>query len=158
MSIPRFLLSDEPGWAGGAATLYNLVYCSRAVPGVDDAAVERIIETARRNNPRDEITGLLVFGGGIFFQVLEGPRDAVRRLLGNLRSDARHADIVILNEADDVDERLFPTWDMELVEAGDISEVLRDALHTTQDPKNARALKVMLEQLESGSLQDLEGS
>ena len=65
---------DEPGMGGGLPMIYNLVYCSRATAGVDDAVVSEIIASSRRHNPARGITGMLVFGGGIFFQWLEGIR------------------------------------------------------------------------------------
>jgi Sensors of blue-light using FAD len=74
MSAPEHLQGDEPGFGPRVAALYNVVYCSRATEGVDDAEVERIIATARRCNAQHGITGMLVFGSGIFFQWLEGPR------------------------------------------------------------------------------------
>ena len=74
MSAFQHLQGDEPGIGRALPPLYNLVYCSRATAGVDDAAVQRIVGTARRQNAIHGITGLLVFGSGIFFQWLEGPR------------------------------------------------------------------------------------
>jgi len=128
MSVFHHAQGDEPGSALGTPFLYNLVYCSRAASGVDDAAVADIIDASRRHNPREGITGLLVFGGGIFFQWLEGPRDNVTHLMHRLSKDVRHDTIIALSESEEVRERLFPDWDMELVSGGDIREVLSDAL------------------------------
>jgi hypothetical protein len=146
---------DEPisGWV--QPPLHNIVYCSRAAAGVDDTAVASIIATARRLNPARAITGLLVFGSGIFFQWLEGPRDSVTELLAALRADPRHDHIVLLSESEEVRERLFPDWDMELVSGEHIRDVLLDALGTAEDEKNAQALRVMLEQLDTGRLNAL---
>jgi len=108
---------DEPGFGHAFPALYNVVYCSCATRGVDDAAVQRIIATARRWNPEHGVTGMLVFGSGIFFQWLEGPRDNVTALMSRLRTDRRHDSIVLLSEVEEVRERLFPDWDMELVTA-----------------------------------------
>ena len=47
---------DEPISGHTLPLLYNLVYSSRAADGVDDATVARIIESARRHNPRLGIT------------------------------------------------------------------------------------------------------
>ena len=135
--------------------LYNLVYCSRAAPDIDDDAVARIIATARRYNPAQGITGLLVFGSGIFFQWLEGPRDNVMQLMANLKKDPRHQDVVSLSAVEEVRERLFPDWDMELVTGADIRDVLVDALDHAQDANNAKALRLLLTQLDTGQLGDL---
>lgn len=143
--------ADEPG-PGVSAPLYNLVYCSQASEGVDDSAVAQIIATSRRDNPARSITGLLVFGGGIFFQWLEGPRDSVLALLALLKKDTRHHNVVLLTSGEEVRERLFPDWDMELVNADAVRDVLVDALDNAQDPKNAQALRELLRQLDDGLL------
>jgi hypothetical protein len=147
---------DEPGFSQGVAPLYNLVYCSRAAPGVGDADVDRIIATARRANAEHGITGMLVFGSGIFFQWLEGPRDNVLALMALLRADPRHTDVVQLSEVEEVRERLFPDWAMELVTGEHIREVLEDALASATDPQNARALARLLAELETGELSGLD--
>jgi len=144
--------SDEPGFGHPLPLLYNLVYCSRATPGVGNEDVARIIEASRRWNPARGVTGLLVFGSGIFFQWLEGPRDNVLELMAKLRADPRHENVVALSETEEVRERLFPQWDMELVESDDIRSVLVDAMESAQDAKNAAALAGLLEQLDTGEL------
>jgi hypothetical protein len=148
--------NDELPPDPGLALIYTLVYCSRATAGVDDTAVARIILAAQRDNPRQGITGLLVFGGGIFFQWLEGPRERVLALMQRLRNDPRHTSIVQLSDSEEVRERLFPEWDMELVDTDDIREVLEDALSTAEDPNNIRTLQSLLEELDDGDLASLE--
>ena len=146
---------DEPLSGHAFPMLYNLVYCSRATAGVDDAAVDRIIASARRLNPAQGITGLLVFGSGIFFQWLEGPRHGILELMATLKTDPRHESIVMLSATEEVRERLFPDWDMELVTGADIREVLQDALAETKDEHNAAALRLLLTQLDSGQLSEV---
>jgi hypothetical protein len=145
-------VGDEPTGGFRLPTLYNLVYCSRAAAGTTEAAVDGIIATARRRNPVKGITGLLVFGGGIFFQWLEGPRDHVTQLMGNIRRDPRHDTIVALSESEEVRERVFPDWAMELVTTDDIRAVLEDALSTAEDDKNVQALRRLMQQLDGSDL------
>lgn len=155
MSVFPHVRGDEPDGGFELPLLYNVVYCSRVAKGVDDAAVARIIEASHRNNPRYGITGLLVFGSGIFFQWLEGPRDNVTHLMSTLSKDSRHDTIVPLSESEEVRERVFPEWDMELVTGEDIRDVLTDALDTAEDAGNIEALRELLTQLDSGRLSDL---
>ena len=132
--------------------LYHVVYCSRAAAGIDDATVDLIIQAAHRNNPRHGITGLLVYGGDMFFQWIEGPRAHVRRLMDIILADPRHESVVELSETEEVRERVFPDWDMELVTPEDIREVLLDAQQSASSAQSAQALGVMLAQLQSGPL------
>lgn len=144
--------ADEPGFSPGSPTLYNLVYCSRAAPGMDDAGVDRIIATARRANSLHGVTGMLVFGSGIFFQWLEGPPVAVQRLMGLIKADPRHLQVVTLSETEESRERLFPTWDMERVEPDHIRDVLADAIDAAEDENNAAALRTLLIEVETKAL------
>jgi hypothetical protein len=155
MNTTHHTQNDESGSGYAFPLLYNLVYCSRATAGVGDTSVADIIQSSRRHNPANGITGLLVFGSGIFFQWLEGPRDNVTALMARLKTDPRHEDVVLLSANEEVRERLFPDWDMELVTTDDVRAVLEDALDDTADPKNAEALRLMLEQLDSGPLSAL---
>jgi hypothetical protein len=149
-TTPEF--ADEPGAGPRLPLLYNLVYCSRAAAGVDDTVVAAIIASAQRRNPRKGITGMLVFGGGMFFQWLEGPHTSIQELMERLRADARHDGIVLLSEDEDRRERLFPNWDMERVEPADIRGVLLDALATVENAASAAALRAHLAHLDSGDL------
>lgn len=141
--------SDEPGFGYKSPLMFNMVYCSRAAAGVDAATVDHIIAASHRNNARWGITGMLVFGEGIFFQWLEGPRASIMGLLELLRRDSRHEQIIVLSEIEESRERLFPQWDMELVEAEHIRDVLVDALEGAQAPHDADALRAMLAELDA---------
>ena len=149
--IPRGADLDE----AALPKLYHFVYCSRAAEGIDDAEVARIVETAQRNNLAHGITGVLVFGSGVFFQWIEGPATEIRKLIAILHRDKRHYDIVSLSQSEEERERLYPHWDMEKVEAGDIRLVLQDALESADDKNNRVALTRILKHLDSGSLNSL---
>lgn len=135
--------------------LRQIVYCSRAAPEIDDGDVARIVASSRRGNPQRDITGLLVYGSGVFFQWIEGPRAQIEQLMSLLHLDARHHDIVLLSETEEVRERLFPEWDMEQVSAADIRDVLEDALDTATDSHNIAALTRIRDQLDAGGLDSL---
>ena len=147
MTSPDEPQRDEPLKGLRDDLLYNLVYCSHAAAGVDDKAVDAIVATSRRRNPPLGITGLLVFGGGVFFQWIEGPKAHVTRLMELITSDPRHETVVILSTSEEVRERIFPNWDMELVGQGDIREVLLDALEQANDAQSSAALQLLLERV-----------
>jgi hypothetical protein len=147
-----------PGPADPLPRLHQTVYCSLASDGVDEHAVARIVEQARAANPGLGITGMLVFGGGVFFQWIEGPRDHIVQLMDRIRADPRHRQVVTLSESEEVRERLFPDWDMELVTSNEIRDVLLDAMASAQDEKNVQTLRQTLMRLgppESGGLEGL---
>lgn len=143
-------MQNDEGLSG--QSIHHIVYCSQAAQHMGEESINQIIATARHNNPRNGITGLLVFGSGIFFQWLEGPKDNLTRLFKMISADPRHANVVLLTKEDEFRERLFPNWDMELVAASDISAVLEDAMHEASDPKQRQALSTMLQEINKSAL------
>ena len=143
--------ADEPDSAFEEQLLFNLVYCSQVSDGIGQTEVDAIVATARRFNPALGITGVLVFGSGVFFQWIEGPKTNVLELVNRIEADSRHKQMTILSSDEEIRERIFPTWDMELVGADDIRDVLEDALHTAQEAKNVDALKGLIKSLKDHS-------
>ena len=91
-------------------SLLQLIYASRPF-GFDDLALGGILNTARINNVRDDITGALICREDLYLQLLEGPRPLVAALYERLQRDDRHAEVVNLWSGD-IDTRLFPDWAM----------------------------------------------
>ena len=145
----RYMQNDE-GQSG--QSIHTIVYCSQAVQHMGKEAIDHIITTSRRNNPRFGITGLLTFGGGFFFQWLEGPEDNVTNLFRTISADPRHRNVVLLTQENEFRERIFPNWDMELVKAQDIGTVLEDAMHEASDQKKKSVLFNMLQELHKSPL------
>ena len=139
---------DEPVDVLIEHPLFNLVYCSQVSARVESSDVDAIISTSRRRNPKLGITGILIFGSGVFFQWIEGPKAEVMDLIKLIEADPRHETMTILSTNEEIRERIFPTWDMELVSAENIQEVLEDALQTAEDTKSVDALKLLLDKLE----------
>ena len=117
-------------------------------PGIGITDVDAIVATSHRRNPLLGITGLLTFGSEIFFQWIEGPKLEVLDLIKLIETDNRHENMVILSSDEEVRERIFPNWDMELVSANDIKEVLNDALRTARERSSIDALKLLLAKVE----------
>ncbi len=90
--------------------LVRLLYASRAVDP-SPQAIEKIITQSRQHNPSSGITGILCFGGNVFLQAIEGGRDAVNALYGQIQRDPRHQDVVLLHY-EEIAERRFGGWTM----------------------------------------------
>ena len=94
--------------------LLRLIYASRwAKAGGAGLAEEVRIITAKsiHNNRLVDITGFLAFGGDRFLQLLEGPANEVDATFGRIRSDSRHADVVVIARGA-AERRLFRDWNM----------------------------------------------
>lgn len=98
--------------------LVRLLYASRAVDP-QPSVIESILAQSRQFNPSTGITGILVYGGGIFLQAIEGGREAVSDLYGHIQKDARHTQVVLLHY-EEISERRFGGWTMGQV---DVSRV-----------------------------------
>ncbi len=90
--------------------LIQLIYSSQPF-GFDTAMLNGILIIARRNNPRDDITGALICRRDLYLQLLEGPREAVEARYRRIARDDRHLEVV-QRVSRPVTERLFPTWAM----------------------------------------------
>ena len=90
--------------------LIQLIYASRPF-GFDDATLNAILMEARRNNPRNEITGALICRGDLYLQLLEGPAAAVDSTFARISSDDRHLEVKVLYRMPAA-KRLFPEWAM----------------------------------------------
>lgn len=95
-------------------TLKSLTYTSLARLDLEADDLEAIHRTARNANALDGITGLLIFNGTHFLQIIEGQPQAIDELVEKLRRDPRHSGFEIRDERS-VEARSFPDWSMELV-------------------------------------------
>lgn len=90
----------------------EIIYISTARNEYPDAGmIRQILETSRRNNARDGLSGLLLVGGRRFLQVLEGPKDALDQAYARIRQDPRHFALVELARRP-LAEPSFPAWSM----------------------------------------------
>jgi hypothetical protein len=110
--------------------MYNIFYLSRAT--LRELEVHSILQAARTRNAQLGVTGMLVFSGEYFAQLLEGERLAIRALMAAIRKDPRHS-ILCEWPTTRITARWFPEWSMgysynaEL--DGLVEHLLRDTPH-----------------------------
>ena len=90
---------------------YSIVYMSKAIAHLDEAMLLHLLGQCRLNNAQNGITGVLMYGGGEFIQVLEGCPAAVRRLYARIAADPRHGRLEILSDGP-ISRREFKDWHM----------------------------------------------
>lgn len=96
--------------------LYRAIYSSEAAAGISEAEAVQIQIAARRNNQQRGVSGVLIFDGAVFCQVLEGEQSVVTELLSKIESDPRHANFKVFHRAD-IEERVFSDWSMAYLSA-----------------------------------------
>jgi Sensors of blue-light using FAD len=91
--------------------LSNLIYVSSARSGLGSSDLQAILDVSLRNNERLELTGMLLYAGGNFMQVLEGEAEAIGQVFAAIIRDLRHHDLVVLEEGP-ISARSFADWRM----------------------------------------------
>ena len=91
--------------------LVRLTYVSRAVGIVAQPEMDAILQTSRKNNPANGITGVLCTNNYVFLQLLEGGRKEVSETYNRIARDSRHNDVQLLH-MEEVSERKFASWSM----------------------------------------------
>lgn len=90
--------------------LYRLVYLSSYIGVATEDSLKEIFTVASRNNIRDEISGLLIFYEGNFFQIIEGEADQINACYKRIEADRRHRLPTRLS-VQEVTERAFKNWE-----------------------------------------------
>ena len=91
--------------------LIHLIYVSTAHQEMSPADLGEILDACMRNNSPRRVTGMLLYAGGSFMQVLEGEEADVDAVFGHIRRDPRHGDLIVL-ERTAIPERSFERWHM----------------------------------------------
>jgi len=91
--------------------LFSLVYVSVSDKLMTDSELKAILDVARTNNARDQITGMLLYRSGYFIQVLEGEEEAVMRTYNKILLDSRHFNCLIVYK-NQIAELSFDRWSM----------------------------------------------
>ncbi|PZX16044.1 FAD-dependent sensor of blue light [Palleronia aestuarii] len=89
----------------------QILYTSRAMSNRFDRDIPEILRCSRRNNPELGLTGILVFTGSTFIQILEGSPEHIDPVLDIISGDTRHADIRVLLDRM-VEKRACGDWTM----------------------------------------------
>jgi EAL domain-containing protein (putative c-di-GMP-specific phosphodiesterase class I) len=91
--------------------IVQLIYCSAAKKIFDPEELTHLLHAARENNARENITGMLLYAAGSFFQVLEGEEEKIDRLFSTIERDVRHQNITIIIR-EPIAARAFADWTM----------------------------------------------
>ena len=89
------------------------MYISTA-PNLSREDVDAILAASQRNNSARGVTGMLLYNGRNFLQLLEGEESQLVSLMVKISHDPRHTGISMI-ERKQVDERVCPDWAMRRV-------------------------------------------
>ena len=91
--------------------MIRLLYSSQATQNITEQDILNILQKSNKNNAREDITGVLVYGGNLFMQVLEGPELAVLKKYVTICEDQRNTNnkIIFITYTQ---KRMFGEWAM----------------------------------------------
>lgn len=134
---------------GEEPELIQCIYTSAAVRPFEPEELTALLSAARHHNEAQGLTGMLLHSEGSFFQVLEGPAEAVDALYRHIELDPRHVLMTKLIR-ESIKERSFEDWTMGYSQASrqDVASIvgLNDFLrvsHTRPDEHVGRARKLL---------------
>ena len=124
--------------------LHHLLYTSIIAPGFGPGCVVDIVRVARSRNRALDITGVLVFDGWRFLQYVEGPQRSIAALTASLRTDPRHAGMIVLLDGPAPGPRRFNDWSMGYATSGDDELLLRFGAERSAPPELMGAFSRLL--------------
>jgi hypothetical protein len=117
--------------------LVRLLYVSQPVGPITTTMTTLILEKSTAYNKKENITGVLCQGSGLFLQVLEGERSQVNLLYARIMSDRTHRNVELLS-VEEITQRRFGQWSMALVYLSKDDPMVQMA-HPEFDPYTASA-------------------
>ncbi len=97
--------------------MFRLIYTSHTPRLLPPIELEGILNGARRNNERDNLTGMLIYHEGSVMQMLEGSEAKVLACFERIKRDRRHeACTKLVGEA--ATARIFSDWRMAFEDYG----------------------------------------
>ena len=135
--------------------MFRLLYISRATSGTTHEQIQDIQRAALQHNPAAGITGVLVHGGGLFMQVLEGPEQTVLRLYVKILDDRRHTDVRLIHISP-AEEQVFKNCSMAVLN-GDpldhqrIGELRARRLESVQSQEFTQLMREFVRRVSGGT-------
>ena len=115
--------------------LVRLLYVSQPIGPVTTTVTTLILEQSNIYNKKENITGVLCQGSGLWMQVLEGERHQVNILYSRIMASRQHNNVELLS-MDEIRERQFGQWSMVLVHLSKDDRMVQMA-HPEFDPYSA---------------------
>lgn len=108
-------------------------YVSRSAKGVDQDDVDEIVRVSQARNREHRLTGMLLFTGAHFAQMLEGEPSRLDGLIGRILADRRHGDVRVLGR-DRLARRRFRQWSLRCVTHVGRADLIEDLLDAPEVP------------------------
>jgi class 3 adenylate cyclase len=114
--------------------LKRITYVSHQSKPMSSEQINALGELAAAQNARQDITGILIYSAGLFYQVIEGPEEKIDSLFEQIKEDKRHTNIFVLEIKGDYEEKRYSNWSINTInleeESALLVQPLKDVLNT----------------------------
>jgi hypothetical protein len=111
--------------------LGQLVYISQPTSEIQEA-VSEFMPVAREKNKEYGISGLIIVDNNFYLQVIEGGRENINQLYGNIVRDKRHKFCTLLRYIQ-IKTKDFPSWDMIHTTLPELNDSYFDSIDSLED-------------------------
>jgi Sensors of blue-light using FAD len=105
----RFKLAPLKVAVSTMENLIHVIYVSSAAPDIPEHDTVKFLNEARRANRKNDVSGMMLYIGGSFLQLLEGEAPKVDIVCQTIFRDKRQMRMVL---REPIPEREFPEWTM----------------------------------------------
>ena len=91
--------------------LFHIIYVSTALLPMSEEDLAELLLRCKARNAKYRVTGMLLYKGGHFMQVLEGEEANVMKIFRDIEVDRRHKSVDTLR-MEYIQTRDFPDWTM----------------------------------------------
>ncbi|MDO6738660.1 BLUF domain-containing protein [Wenyingzhuangia sp. 2_MG-2023] len=127
--------------------MYELVYESFASLNLNNEKISEILETARKFNKENNVSGCLIYHNDKFIQILEGDQKTIETLFSSIKKDIRHHNILLFHKGP-IKERNFNLWNMAYI---DLSTAKEDKIERELFKTNLLAYSEIIEKTSQAS-------
>jgi Sensors of blue-light using FAD len=108
--------------------LISVIHASRATEHFQEHQIPDLLKQARLANAKHELTGMLLYIGGSFLQVLEGQAELVEAVYATIQRDKRHTQVTLIAR-DTILERAYEGWTLchKTLDPSEAGEIIGEA-------------------------------
>ncbi len=140
----------------------NIGYYSSTSNDFKESDIKDILETSIHKNKKLNVTGILIYADGCFFQIIEGPDENLDNLYKAIKRDYRHQGIITLID-EEINNRNFPDWSMSVLKLDpnilnhkEVFELTRMALANKLPDTAPETIKIFMKSFYNSSSRDTD--
>ncbi len=126
--------------------MFYLIYHSVATRLLTYEELSALHTDAMTGNATRGVTGVLLYRGGCFMQLIEGEEAVVRGLYEKIKADTRHRNVRVIEEGTR-EQRVFSRWSMGFVNLDRVpdKDVIKESLASPRFGTEAGLARRLLE-------------